>query len=201
MGEVVLCTVSWAIALWTVLRCRRIWQGGADQLWGAKWDALGPTLWVLAYAVMTTLLLPLPTEPGIPVALAALLILGSIGCGFARRAAVRRADADVRAMRAGLGLPTERRMRRPVTLATLWGMTGVLVAAAWLITATSHMTSRPTTRDEWPEMDSAINTAVMIAVAFLAAGALHAVIQEVRTNRDRRRVRNADRQYIGNGDA
>ncbi|MFD7232119.1 hypothetical protein [Streptomyces sp. NPDC059881] len=89
-------------------------------------------------------------------------------------------------------------MRRPVTLATLWGIGGVVAGFLWLVRAIIQMTSRPTPAGEWPEMDRAIDTAVTVAVCFLVAGAVHALIQQARIDREQRRVRNADQQYLSN---
>ncbi|MEJ8662199.1 hypothetical protein [Streptomyces sp. MS1.AVA.4] len=147
---------------------------------------------------MATSLLRPPINPLVFAGLTTVLTLASITCVFAKRRAVRRADTETRAMRAALGLPTERRMRRPATLVTLWGMAAVTVGTGWLVMAIVQMTSRPTTAGEWPEMDRAIDTAVTLAVCFLAAGALHALIQQVRIDREQRRIRNAGLQYLSN---
>ncbi|GHB31061.1 hypothetical protein [Streptomyces chryseus] len=198
VAAVVMCTAIWAGAVWIVLRCRRIWRNGADQLWNRKWDAMSGALACVGFAVMSTVLLRLPVDPLIFFYLATPLGLGSIACAVAKKVAMRRDDSEVRAMRTELGLPTERRLRRPMTVGTLWCAAGVMATIVWAFVASATVGSAggPAATGDGLAMEKVTHIGAGLAFGFVILGVLHACVQEWRLDKERRRVRTADQRYL-----
>ncbi|MEU5240959.1 hypothetical protein ACH4UR_24755 [Streptomyces lydicus] len=197
MAMFVVCGVIWLVALWGAVRCGIIWRRGADQLWAPRWEALSTTLWLMAFAVIATILLPLPVPPLYLAVLALLLTAAAIAAATARSAAVRRSEYGMRAMRLGLGLAVPKRLRHPATVAMWWIIPGCAAATAWMVTAA--MRARPHMSPT--AMDAAFEHAMVLAYVGTGLGLVHAVIQCVRRDREERRVRVADAAFLTGGSA
>ncbi|MFD7661222.1 hypothetical protein [Streptomyces sp. NPDC059788] len=99
-------------------------------------------------------------------------------------------------MREEMGLATERRMRRPLTVALWWSGPSVVMATAWMVSAAMRTTTHPAADGSWPEVDSALEVAMVVAFIGIGLGCAHATIQYLRRDREQRRVRAADSQYL-----
>lgn len=197
VGLFVVCGVIWVVAGWVAVRCGRIWRRGADQLWAPRWEALSTTLWVMAFAVIATILLQLPIAPLFLAVVALLLTLGALAAAVARSVAVRRSEAQTRAMREGLGLATAKKLRHPVTVAMWWTMPSCAATVVWMVAASMKARS-PVTVDG---MDAAFGEAMVLAYVGTGLGCVHAVIQWVRRERDQLRVRTTDAELLARGTA
>ncbi|MFJ8314034.1 MULTISPECIES: hypothetical protein [unclassified Streptomyces] len=198
MGAAIVGAVFWAGAAGTACWCWTKWRRGADELWAPRWDALFTALGALTLAVMVTFV-AVPVPPPLAVGVILLLGLGCVACVVAKRVSVRRADAETREIRAELGLPIERRMWRSMTVGILWFTGAVLSLMAWVFVGmTQAMThgTQPTADERWPEMEQALHHGYATVYVVLALGGLHVIVQQVRRDREQRRVRAAEQQYL-----
>lgn len=187
MRTVVVYTVLWTVTSGTGWRCWVRWRRGSDQLWPAKWNALSWALFMLAFAAVMTLT-PLDTPPVIAVSLTTVLLLAAAASAIAKPIATRRALAATRAMRSGLGLPTERALWRPAAIAALWGASSFLIWMAWLFTIAA---------DGWTEQtEQAADQSLVAASGVVILACAHVAFQEVRIQREQRRVRAAELDYL-----
>lgn len=196
MGVVAVSVLSWSVSFLAAVRCLRVWRRGADQLWAPRWDALSMALGLTSFAVISTILLQSPVDPLYLTLLALLLIAAAGAAAVAKAIATRRVEEQVRAMRQRMGLPTERRLYRPLTVSVWWIAPSLLAAVAWLLRAAMHATTAPLPDGRWPQLDSALDMALGIVGAGVLLGCGHAAIQQLRRTRDQRRVHEAERDYL-----
>nr|WSX54157.1 hypothetical protein OG409_37755 [Streptomyces sp. NBC_00974] len=197
MGAVVLCAVLWAGAALAVMRCVKEWRSGADQVWSSKWKALAGALIVTAFPVMATARLVSPDAQFFLEDFAGLLVLGSAGSMVVGWVAARRSDDQARAVRSGLGLPTERRLWSPWVLVGLWSAAGIPFTVAEVVITTRYIEAHsPGPAADGTEADTIAWLSVLTIAAFVVVGVLHGLVQYRRRAQEQRRARNADRQYL-----
>lgn len=182
-----LYTALWMVTGWTVWRCWAQWRRGGDRLWPAKWDALSWALFMLAFATIMTLA-PLDTPPVITISLTTALLVAAAASAIAKPVATRRAHAATRAMRSGLGLPTERALWRSGAIAALWGAAGLLIWMAWLFSVAAGWWTTP--------MEQAVDQSLVAATGVTILACAHVARQEARIQREQRRTRAAEHDYL-----
>ncbi|MEU2873051.1 hypothetical protein ABZ769_28275 [Streptomyces olivoreticuli] len=199
MTAVALYTVAlWGVTAWAARRCWTKWRHGADRLWAERWNALSVTLLVLMLPVIGTLGLS-GIAPLINAAATGSLLLASGACHVAKSVATRRADTATRAMRTSLGLPVARRLMRTTTVAALWFAGAFLSLLGWLAAAAVRNAAHHqqlTGEDRRAALDQTVSHAMAAAFVVLVLGTLHCVIQQIRHDRERRRVRAAEQYYL-----
>ncbi|MFF4699990.1 hypothetical protein [Streptomyces chattanoogensis] len=102
-------------------------------------------------------------------------------------------------MRGQLGLPCERRLYQPWTVAAWWCGAGVVAGTGYLIWCAMNAKTAPATNGQWRELDPALDVALAVAYAFIGLGGLHALFQWRRIAADRRRVKAAEHEVLGAG--
>lgn len=198
MGAVVLCAVLWAAAVVAFMRCVKQWRSGADGVWSAKWQALAGALVVTAFPVMASARLVSPEARFILEGVGGVLVVGAAGSVLAGWVAGCRSDAQMRAVRGGLGLPVERRLWSPWVLAAVWSAAGVPFTVVEVLLTIRYVEARsaPAADGTWAEADLIAWLAVLTIAAFVVAGMLHGLVQHRRRVREQRRVREAEQQYL-----
>ncbi|MEV5568187.1 hypothetical protein AB0L54_35835 [Streptomyces sp. NPDC052196] len=201
-GMVLYVLAFWALTGALAWRCWKKWRRGADQLRADQWDALAVTLLVMPLPVIGTLgLLDAPTV--ITVLLCGSLFLGTGACHVAKSLSTRRADEATRTMRTGLGLPVARRLVRTTTVAAWWLTAAVLTMIGWMGAAVvSGLGHREQMTEAERQLTAAqtVDQAAGAGFVVVAAGVVHCVIQQIRRDREERRVRADEQRYLAAGD-